>query len=322
MKKNDRIFLAGHRGLVGSSILKLLINKGYSKVITRTSKQLDLTNQAKVNNFFFKYKPKVTILAAAKVGGIYANNNYPAEFIYKNLMIQANVINAAYKYNSKKLLFLGSSCIYPRLAKQPLKEDYLLTGSLEKTNIAYSVAKISGLIMCESYNTQYIKKNIDFRMIMPTNLYGNEDNYDELNSHVIPGLIKKFHDAKFKKKKKLVLWGTGKVKREFLHSKDLASASLFIMELSKKKYTKLKSSDFSHVNVGYGKDVTIKELARKIKKIVNFKGNIEFDNKKYMDGTPRKILNSNKIFKLGWRPKISLEEGLSTTYNYFLNKND
>mgnify|MGYP000150238122 CR=1 FL=1 len=317
MKKTDKIFIAGHKGLVGSEIKNIFLSKGFKKIITKNRKEVDLTNQLQVENFFKKNRLDVAIIAAAKVGGIYANNTFPADFIYQNLMIQSNIIHSAYSHGCKKIIFLGSSCIYPRMAKQPLKEKYLLSGSLEPTNTAYAIAKIAGLIMCESYNKQYIKKKIDFRSIMPTNLYGNRDNYHPKNSHVIPALIRKFHNAKKNQDKEIYLWGTGKAKREFLHASDLARAVYTVLKTSRKKYLEVVKKDFNHINVGYGKDHTIFSLAQKIKKITNYQGKILFNNKS-LEGTPRKKMDNKRIFKLGWRPLINLNCGLKNTYKDFL----
>lgn len=316
MKKNDKIYIAGHTGLVGSEVYNLFKKKGYKNLIIKNSKELDLTNQLSVNLFFKKKKIDIVVMCAAKVGGIYANVTQPAEFIYKNLMIQTNIINASFKYKCKKIIFLGSSCIYPRYAPQPIKENYLLTGSLEPTNIAYAIAKISGLILADSYNKQYANK-VDIRCLMPTNLYGDKDNYLNEDSHVIPALIRKFHTAKIKNKKKIYLWGTGLSRREFLHSCDLANAIFLILKISKKKYKNLVKNSFNFLNVGCGVDCRIIDLAKKIKKISGYKGKIVFSNRE-LDGTPKKKLNINKILKIGWKPKISLNEGLKKTYKYYV----
>ena len=318
MKKNDKIYIAGHTGLVGSEVYKLFKTKGYKNLIIKNSKELDLTNQLSVNKFFKKKNIDIVILCAAKVGGIYANFTRPADFIYKNLMIQTNIINASFKYKCKKIIFLGSSCIYPRNARQPMKENYLLTGSLEPTNLAYAVAKISGLIMADSYNKQY-KNKVDFRCLMPTNLYGNKDNYLNEDSHVIPALIRKFHNAKIENKKKIYLWGTGLSKREFLHSSDLANAILLITKVSKKKYKKIVKNNFNFLNIGCGVDYSIANLAKKLKKIIGYQGKIIFKNNKLLDGTPRKKLDIKLISKFGWKPKINLSKGLEMSYRYYVD---
>lgn len=315
MKKSNKIFIAGHRGLVGSAIVNLLKKKGFKKIILKTKKQLDLKNQIEVSNFFKKNKPEVVIIAAAKVGGIYANSKFPADFIYENLMIQNNIIHSCFENRVKKVIFLGSSCIYPKYAKQPIKEDYLLNGELESTNIAYAVAKISGLIMCESYNKQY-KDITDFRCLMPTNLYGPGDNYHGLNSHVIPALIKRFHNAKILNKKKIKVWGNGEAKREFLFSEDLADAVFFITKLSKSKYNKYLSVKSNHINVGSGQEYTIKKLAKLISNIIGYKGKIEFDKSK-PNGTMRKYLSNRIMKKLGWKPSVKLQDGILKTYEEF-----
>ncbi|TDP81567.1 GDP-L-fucose synthase [Halanaerobium saccharolyticum] len=304
MKKDNKIYIAGHSGLVGSAVLKKLNKNEYNNLIYKRSSELDLRIQKDVDEFFEVEKPDHVFLLAAKVGGINANQKYPAEFIYDNLMIQNNVINAAYKYNVEKLLFLGSSCIYPRNCKQPMKEEYLLTGKLEKTNEAYSIAKIAGLKMCGFYNKQY---NTNFISAMPTNLYGPNDNFDLKTSHVLPALIRKFHEAKLNKDKEVVIWGTGKAKREFLHVDDLADALLFLMN-------NYNGEEF--VNVGVGKDISILELAELIKDIVGYDGEIVNDLSK-PDGTPRKLLDVTRLNDLGWEAQILLEEGIKDTYEWF-----
>ena len=312
-KKIKKIFIAGHRGMVGSAIFNLLKEKNYD-IITRPKSKLNLLNQKSVINFFKKNPIDQIYIAAAKVGGIYANNQYPAQFIYENLMIESNLIHSAFLCGIKKVLFIGSSCIYPKFSKQPIKEKYLLSGYLEKTNEPYAVAKIAGIKLCESYNRQYGKShNLDFRSIMPCNIYGSGDNYHGLNSHVIPALIKKFHYAKMTNKTSVEVWGSGNVKREFLNVIDLAKAAYFIMNINKRDYVKNTSSMCGHINVGSGKDLTIKELAKKIKKIIGFSGEIIFDKKK-PDGTKRKLLDVNVIKKMGWKPKINLSDGLKETY--------
>ena len=300
MEKTAKIYIAGHRGMVGSGVERKLRKEGYSNIVTRTSAELDLRNQQAVNAFFEKEKPSYVILAAAKVGGIHANNTYRAEFIYDNLMIEANIIHASYLNKVTKLLFLGSSCIYPKMAPQPLKEEYLLSGYLESTNEPYALSKIAGIILCDSYRAQY---GCNFISAMPTNLYGTNDNYHPENSHVLPALIRRIIDAKINNKPEVVIWGTGTPKREFLHVDDLADACFFL----------LKNYDESGlINVGTGSDISIKELAELIAKEVGYTGHLVLDNSK-PDGTPRKLMDSSKINKLGWKAKISLIEGLKTT---------
>jgi len=313
---NTKIFIAGHKGMVGSALVRLLQTKDV-ELILKERKELDLLNQQDVQNFFKNEKIDQVYLAAAKVGGIHANDTYPAEFIYDNLMIQNNVIHNAFSNGIKKLLFLGSSCIYPKNAIQPMKEEELLTGKLEPTNEPYAVAKIAGIKMCESYNRQYSKSHgIDYRCIMPTNLYGLGDNYHPENSHVIPGMIYRFHEAKVNNLPKVTIWGTGMPKREFLYVDDMARASIHIMNLEKNIYDEQTSSMCSHLNVGSGKDLTIKELAEAIKEVVGFTGEIYFDKTK-PDGIPRKFLNSERIKNLGFKPEISLKEGLIKTYKTY-----
>lgn len=307
MNKEAKIFVAGHRGMVGSAMVRRLERAGFNNIITRTSSQLNLTNQAAVADFFAAEKPEYVVLAAAKVGGIMANNTYRGQFIYENLMIQNNVIHQSYVNGVKKLLFLGSSCIYPKMAPQPLKEDYLLTGTLEHTNEPYAVAKIAGIKMCEAYRTQY---GCNFISAMPTNLYGPNDNYDLHNSHVLPALIRKFHTAKVNQDKSVVIWGTGTPRREFLHVDDLADACYYLLE---------HYDGEQLVNVGSGVDVTIFELANLVKQIVGFNGEIELDPSK-PDGTPRKLMDVSKLEKVGWKYKISLEEGISSVYKEVLEK--
>jgi GDP-L-fucose synthase len=297
MNKNDKIYVAGHRGMVGSAILRGLYRQGYDNIIFRRSNELDLTNQSQVQAFFYKEKPKYVFLAAAKVGGILANNVYRADFIYENMMIQNNVIHSAYQNGVKKLLFLGSSCIYPKLAPQPLKEEYLLTGLLEPTNEPYAIAKIAGIKMCDAYRAQY---GCHFISVMPTNLYGPNDNYDLNNSHVLPALIRKFLTAKKNNDPSVSLWGTGKPLREFLHADDLADACLFLMQ---------KYDEEGLVNIGTGEDLPILELAHIVKKTVGYDGNIVLDTTK-PDGTPRKLMDVSKLHALGWKHKIDLEEGI------------
>jgi GDP-L-fucose synthase len=309
MNKNEKIYVAGHKGLVGSAILRLLKARGYKNIIFRTHSELDLTNQAHVIEFFKQEKPEYILLVAAKVGGIHANTTYPADFIRSNLMVQANVIDAAYRYNGKKLLFLGSSCIYPRSAPQPMKEEHLLTGELEPTNEWYAIAKIAGIKMCQAYRRQYGFNAIS---VMPTNLYGPNDNFDLEDSHVVPAMIRKFHEAKKEGKGEVVLWGTGSPKREFLHVDDLADASLFLME---------NYNGEEILNVGTGKDISIKELGLIVRDITGYKGDIVFDSSK-PDGTPRKLLDISRIKKLGWTAKTPLREGIESTYKWFLDNID
>ena len=306
MEKNAKIYVAGHRGMVGSAIVRALKSQGYTNIITRTSKELDLRRQIDVEEFFAKEKPDYVFLAAAKVGGILANNEAPADFMYDNMILEMNVIHEAYKNKVKKLMFLGSSCIYPRMAPQPMKEDCLLTSELEKTNEAYALAKISGLKYCEYLNRQY---NTDFISVMPTNLYGPNDNYHPEHSHVLPALIRRFHEAKENNLNQVVIWGTGTPLREFLYVDDLADACVYLMNTYSGNET---------VNLGTGKELSIKELAELVKKVVGFKGNITFDTTK-PDGTPRKLLNVSKLEKLGWKYKTELEDGIKLAYEDFLN---
>jgi GDP-L-fucose synthase len=304
MKKNSKIFIAGHGGLVGSALVRALKKQGYKNLILKTHKELDLLDQKKVSDFFKKEKPEFVFMAAAKVGGIMANKTYPADFIYNNIQIQTNIIQSARTSNVTKLLFLGSSCIYPRLAKQPIKEDYFMTGELEPTNKAYALAKIAGIYMCQAYNEQY---GTNFISVMPTNLYGPNDNFDPINSHVLPGLLRRFHEAKVNGSKEIVIWGTGSPKREFLHVDDLAEACVFLMN---------NYNDPSIINIGTGEDLSIKELAIRIKKITGYGGKIVWDTTK-PDGMPRKLLDVSKLHKLGWRHKIGLDQGIESTYGWF-----
>jgi GDP-L-fucose synthase len=314
---NQKIYVAGHRGMVGSAIVRNLADKGYKNIVTRTHAELDLTDQQAVKNFFEQEKPDQVYLAAAKVGGIHANNTFPAEFIYQNLMVQSNVIHQAFLAGVKRLLFLGSSCIYPKLAPQPMSEDALLTGKLEPTNEPYAIAKIAGIKMCESYNRQYSQSHgVDYRSVMPTNLYGPGDNYHPENSHVIPALIRRFHETKISNAPEVVIWGTGTPRREFLYVDDMAAASVFVMDLSKVIYDQHTSPMESHINVGYGSDVTIAELAKAVGVAVGYKGKISFDPSK-PDGAPRKWMDSGRLESLGWKPKINLEEGLRRVYMAF-----
>ena len=311
-----KIFLAGHNGMVGKSIHKALKSDTNIEIIVRSKDELNLCNQDDVKNFFLKEKPAEVIIAAAKVGGIYANSTFPADFIYENLQIQNNIIHSAHISDIQKILFLGSSCIYPKYAKQPITEEELLTGVLEPTNEAYAIAKIAGIKMCESYNIQYQR---DYRSIMPTNLYGPGDNYDKNNSHVVPALLRRFHEAKVNNLAEVKVWGSGKPKREFLYVDDMASASLFVHNLPKDLYKLKTSPSISHINVGSGNDISISDLAYEIKNVVGFNGKIRFDKTK-PDGTPRKLMSSNLIKSLGWESKISLLDGLKTTYKFFLKE--
>lgn len=307
-----KIYIAGHNGMVGSAIARQLKNH---QLLTRSHNELDLTNQANVEKFIHQEKPDQIYLAAAKVGGIYANNAFPAEFIYQNLMIQSNIINSAHQNNIDRLLFLGSSCIYPKAVDQPMREDALLTDTLEPTNEPYAVAKIAGIKLCESYNRQY---GMDYRSVMPTNLYGPGDNYHQENSHVIPALIRGFHEAKEKSKPSVTIWGSGAPYREFLYIDDMASACLHVMNLDQKSYMKHTQPMLSHINVGSGVEITIQKLAEVIAGVTDYKGTMIFD-KTRPDGAPRKLMDSSRLKNLGWQPTMSLEEGLSLSYNDFLN---
>lgn len=308
MNKEAKIFIAGHRGMVGSAIHRRLSDLGYNNIITRTSVELDLRIQERVNEFFEAERPEYVFLAAAKVGGILANNTYRADFIYENIMIQSNIIHSSYATGVKKLMFLGSSCIYPKMASQPLKEEYLLTGLLEPTNEPYAIAKIAGIKMCDAYRSQY---GCDFISVMPTNLYGPNDNYDLQNAHVLPSLIRKFHEAKLNEATEVTIWGTGTPKREFLHADDLADACVFLMNTY---------SDAGLVNIGTGEDVSISELAASIKKVVGYEGNIVYDASK-PDGTPRKLMDVSKLNGLGWKFTIPLEKGLEMVYQEYQTRN-
>ena len=317
---NQKIYVAGHRGMVGSAIVRNLQAKGFTNIVARTHAQLDLTNQQAVSAFFETEKPEQVYLAAAKVGGIHANNTYPAEFIYDNLMVQGNVIHQAFLNGVQKLLFLGSSCIYPKLAPQPMSEEALLTGKLEPTNEPYAVAKIAGIKMCESYNRQYGQSHgIDYRSVMPTNLYGPGDNYHPENSHVIPALIRRFHEAKLSNAPEVVIWGTGTPRREFLYVDDMAAASVFVMGLDKAIYDSQTQPMQSHINVGFGSDVTINELAHAVATAIGYQGVIRFDSSK-PDGSPRKWMDSSKLNTLGWKPLVGLQEGLSNAYSDLLER--
>ena len=322
MSQEPKVYVAGHRGMVGSAIVRHLLAHGVqsNQIITRTHAELDLTRQVAVQDFFAAEKPIQVYLAAAKVGGIHANNTYPAEFIYDNLMMQANVIDAAFKNGVKKLLFLGSSCIYPKLAPQPMREDALLTGTLESTNEPYAIAKIAGIKLCESYNRQYgASHDVDYRSVMPTNLYGPGDNYHPENSHVIPALIRRFHEAKVAKAPSVAIWGTGAPKREFLYVDDMAAASVHVMNLPKPIYDHHTSPMLRHINVGYGSDVSIAETAQTIAQVVGYTGTVTFDTSK-PDGTPRKWMDSGRLNSLGWQAQVPLLQGLTQTYQDFLRK--
>jgi GDP-L-fucose synthase len=320
MADQPKIYVAGHRGMVGSAIVRQLLTQGHAvdRIVTRTHVELDLTNQATVNQFFAIEKPDQVYLAAAKVGGIHANNTYPAEFIHQNLMIQANVIDAAFRNGVQKLLFLGSSCIYPKLAEQPMREDALLTGTLEPTNEPYAIAKIAGIKLCESYNRQYGQSHgVDYRSVMPTNLYGPGDNYHPENSHVIPALIRRFHEAKINQAPGVTIWGTGTPKREFLYVDDMASASIHVMNVPQSVYSNCTQPMLSHINVGCGEDVTILEIAEAVARTVGYTGPIHTDPT-MPDGTPRKLMDSSRLNSLGWQAKVRLEVGLKVSYEDFL----
>jgi GDP-L-fucose synthase len=317
MNQSDKIYIAGHNGMVGSAIVRNLSKKGFVNIITRSSSELDLTNQQDTHGFLQEERPDYVVISAAKVGGIYANNSYPAEFIYQNLMIETNLIHGSYLAGVNQLLFLGSSCIYPKDSLQPIKEEYLLGGILEETNESYAVAKIAGIKLCESYNRQY---DTDYRSIMPTNLYGSNDNFHSKNSHVIPALIQKFHKAKVNNNSSVEVWGSGKPMREFLHVDDMADASVFIMSLDKNELKKEVTPMLSHINIGTGIDISIKNVAKIIREVVRFDGEIVF-NTEMPDGTKRKLLDIVRIENLGWKHSISLEDGLQATYKWFLENN-
>ena len=314
MDKSDKIYIAGHRGLVGSAIVRQLEERGFTSLLMRTHKELDLTNQVQVQTFFEQEKPGYVILAAAKVGGIHANNTYPADFIYQNMMIEANVINSAYENKVERLLFLGSTCIYPKAVEQPMREDALLTNVLESTNEPYALAKIAGIKLCESYNRQY---GTDFRSVMPTNLYGINDNFHSENSHVIPALMSRFHEAKINNDAEVVVWGTGNAMREFLYVDDMAQASLFVLELDEKTYKANTQPMLSHINVGTGKDTTIREMAEVMKQVVGYEGELTFDTTK-PNGAQRKLIDITRLKTMGWVYNISLKEGLKETYKWYL----
>jgi len=314
MDLNDKIYIAGHRGLVGSAIVRQLEERGFTNLLMRTHKELDLTNQAQVQDFFQQERPDYVILAAAKVGGIHANNTYPADFIYQNMMIEANVINSAYENKVKRLLFLGSTCIYPKAVEQPMREDALLTDVLEPTNEPYALAKIAGIKLCESYNRQH---STDFRSVMPTNLYGINDNFHPENSHVIPALMRRFYEAKVNNDAEVVVWGTGNAMREFLYVDDMAAASLFVLELGEEAYQAITKPTLSHINIGTGTEITIHELAETMKEIVGFKGEVVFDTTK-PDGSLRKLVDVSRIESSGWSYSVDLKKGLKITYAWYL----
>ena len=320
MNQSPKIYVAGHRGMVGSAIVRTLRKEGATNLVTRSRAELDLTDQAAVRDFFSRERPDQVYLAAAKVGGIHANNTYPADFIYQNLMMQANVIESAFRNGVKKLLFLGSSCIYPRNVPQPMREEALMTGTLEPTNEPYAVAKIAGIKLCESYNRQYGQSHgVDYRSVMPTNIYGPGDNYNFELSHVIPALIRRFHESKVQNSASVLVWGTGKASREFLYVDDLAAASVYVMNLDKKIYDQNVQPMLSHINVGFGSDVTIGELATLVARTVGYSGEITFDRSK-PDGTPRKLMESRRLNALGWTPKVHLDVGLKLAYQDFLKQ--
>ena len=315
MNLNDKIYIAGHAGLVGSAIVRQLEARGFTNLLMRSHKDLDLINQEQVHKFFEREKPDYVILAAAAVGGIQANNDYPADFIYQNMMIEANVIHSAYNNRVKRLLFLGSTCIYPREVKQPMKEDALLSDVLEPTNEPYALAKISGIKLCESYNRQH---GTDFRSVMPTNLYGINDNFHPDNSHVIPALMQRFHQAKINNNSEVKVWGTGKAMREFLYVDDMADASLFVLELDDKTYQANTRPMLSHINIGTGKDITIKEMAEIMREVVGFNGEL-FSDKTKPDGAPRKLIDVSRLSNMGWNYSVNLREGLEITYKWYLS---
>lgn len=314
--KNDRIFVAGHRGMVGGAIVRKLEERGYSNIVTRTHSELDLTNQAAVREFFQTEKISQVYFAAAKVGGIFANNEYPADFIYQNLMMEANVIHQAFEGGVRKLLFLGSSCIYPRLAPQPMREDALLTGTLEPTNEPYAIAKIAGIKLCESYNRQH---GLDYRSVMPTNLYGPGDNYHPENSHVVPAMLRRFHEAKLNNAAHVSVWGTGVARREFLFVDDMAEASIYVMDLASASYAAETQPMLSHLNIGCGEDISIRDLAYKVASVVGYEGEIHWDHSK-PDGTPRKLMDVARLNAMGWKPAIGLDTGLRLAYQDFLKR--
>lgn len=315
---DSKIYVAGHRGMVGSAIVRQLQEQGYTNILVRSRSELDLVNQQAVCEFFESEKPDAVFLAAAKVGGIHANNTLPAEFIYENMMIEANIIHQSYLNGVKKLLFLGSSCIYPKLAEQPMKETALLTGTLEPTNEPYAISKIAGIKLCESYNRQY---GVDYRSVMPTNLYGPHDNFHPENSHVIPAMLRRFHEAVQVKADQVVVWGSGKPMREFLYVDDMAAASIYVMNLDSETYQAHTQPMLSHINVGTGQDCTIRELAETIAKVTGFSGALVFDSSK-PDGAPRKLMDVSRLESLGWKASVSLEKGLEQAYQWFLDNQD
>lgn len=316
LRKEDKIYIAGHRGLVGSAIIRHLENEGFSNLLMRTRSELDLTNQLEVQRFFAQEKPDYVIIAAAKVGGIHANNEYPADFIYQNMMIEANVINSSFENNVARLLFLGSTCIYPRAVEQPMRETALLTGILEPTNEPYALAKIAGIKLCESYNRQH---GTDFRSVMPTSLYGINDNFHPENSHVIPALMQRFHQAKLEKSPSVPVWGTGNAMREFLYVDDMAEACVFVLGLDQEAYAANTNAMLSHINIGTGIDVTTRELANTMKKVIGYQGQLVFDRTK-PDGAPRKLIDVTRLTTMGWKYRTSLEEGLEKTYKWYLGQ--
>ncbi len=318
MLTSDKIYIAGHNGMVGSAIVRQLEKNGFCNLLTRSHADLDLCEQQAVRQFMQSEQPDYVVLAAARVGGIHANSSYPADFIYENLLIEANVIHEAYKANCQKLLFLGSSCIYPKLAEQPITEQALLTSKLEPTNEPYAIAKIAGIKLCESYNRQY---DTDFRSVMPTNIYGSFDNFHAENSHVIPALMRRFHEAKLSNDAEVIVWGSGKPMREFLHADDLAAACLHVMLLDKTMYDANTEPMLSHINVGTGTDVTIRELAETMKTVTGFTGKLSFDTS-MPDGTPRKLMDVSRLKQLGWQSQIDLKQGLTDTYQWFLDNQD
>lgn len=314
MPTDAKIYIAGHQGMVGSAITRLLTERGFTNLLVANHKELELTSSMQVDDFFASHKPDYVFLAAAKVGGIHANNTYPADFIYDNLMIQNNIIHAAYRNGVKRLMFLGSSCIYPKHAEQPMQEDALLAGRLEPTNEPYAIAKIAGIKMCESYNRQY---GTDFRSVMPTNLYGVGDNFHPTNSHVLPALLRRFHEAKVSQLPEVVVWGSGRPKREFLYVEDMAAACFHVMNLSKERWEHSVDPMCSHINVGFGSDISIAELANLISEVVGYDGKIAFDTSK-PDGTVQKLLDSSLLKGLGWQPQVSIKEGIELTYRWFI----
>ncbi len=314
IQTSSKIYIAGHQGMVGSAIARHLRDAGHQNILGLTHHQMDLTNQGQVEDFFAENRPEFVVLAAAKVGGIHANNTYPAEFIYSNLMIETSIIDVCYRYGVKRLLFLGSSCIYPRAVPQPMRENALLTGVLEKTNEPYAIAKIAGIKLCESYNRQY---GTDFRSVMPTNLYGPGDNFHPINSHVIPALVRRIHEAKIRQQPEVVIWGSGRAMREFLHVDDMAAACVHVLSLPQAVYQAHTHPMLSHINIGTGLDCSIRELAETLKKVINYSGKLVFDPGK-PDGTLRKLLDVSLLKKLGWTHRINLEQGLIDTYRWFL----